>query len=649
MQPGSTTLIDILNCPSLPSLPSIAVKLLELTSDPDVGMKEIAQLVSTDQALSAKVLKTVNSSYYGLSSPCGSIERALGYLGLNTVKSLVLGFSLVETTALGGESGFDMMGHWRRAILGATGARVVAKQLKLCDPDEVFTAALFQDMGVLAAFTVLKGDYAEAIGEAPHGELCAAEQEAYGFDHTEAGEALAELWKLPDEICLAIRYHHNPDEASSGNMKMIQAVAMGTLAAEAMSSESCQEPIERLKERALAWFGEESGLEIEPLLEEIAESSKTLAKMFEQDIGVIPNPAMLMAQAQEKGLELQFHAQKAADTLARESVTDGLTKIANRKRFDTEMSRYFGDMLSNGRLLSVLFFDADKFKSVNDTYGHTAGDVVLIELAKRASDVVGEAGLVCRYGGEEFVVILPNMGVDRAAALAERIRSKIAETPFDTSEVDDVPDTLPITVSIGVSGSDAGSVDRLENPADLVLEADKGVYAAKDAGRNNVQVWGRFTQAKDDAPVSIDAAAGLNTGTDILLIEDDALAATLIMSLLKRRSSSPIKVDWISSGDEALSRVQAISKSGQNPYCAVVCDLDLPKIHGLEILASVRAIDSLKDLPFFILTAHGSKEDHQRAKELGATEFINKVDFCKDLGVWLNKLISLGTVSAQAA
>ncbi|MBL4591022.1 MAG: HDOD domain-containing protein [Phycisphaerales bacterium] len=654
MTPGTPKLIDVLNCPNLPSLPAVAVQLLELTGDPNVNMKDIAKLVSTDQGMSSKVLKTVNSSYYGLSKPCGSIERALGFLGLNTVKSIVLGFSLVETTANAGD-GFDLNGHWRRAIMGATGARAVAKQLRLSDADEVFTAALFQDMGMLASFMVLKEDYTNLIYSVPHRKLCAAEQEALGFDHTEVGEMLGKMWKLPTELCVAIRYHHSPDKADQKYAEMVRAVALGVLAADAMCPDAPKSAISRIERQAGDWFGTKNGLNVESLLEEIAESSKTLAKMFDQDIGEIPSALSLISKAQEQGLALQLSTQREAESLARESVTDGLTKIGNRKKFDAEMTAMFDHAVSSDSPLSVLFFDADKFKLVNDTYGHAAGDVVLVELASRATEVVSSDGIVCRYGGEEFIVILPGKGVVDAAMIAERLRYTIADKPFNTSSVEGVPDELPITVSIGVSGIDAGPADRLSNSGELVEEADKGVYAAKDAGRNNVQVWGRFTAAKSEStnqpsiaePETAGKIPVSAAGDTMLLIEDDALAATLVMSLLKR--SSTTKIEWVSTGDEAKQKIEQIAASGSNPYKSILCDLELPGKHGMEILKKAKSIAGLCDIPFLVLTADESSETKQTVEALGATGCISKSEFCKNLGVWVDRLAQWGAIARKKA
>ena len=100
--PDRLKLEKVLSCTSLPSLPMVGVQVLTLTRDPDANLDQIAKVLETDLALSAKVLKTVNSSVYGLKSPCTTIRRALNFLGLSAVKSIVLGFSLVDSTAPSG-------------------------------------------------------------------------------------------------------------------------------------------------------------------------------------------------------------------------------------------------------------------------------------------------------------------------------------------------------------------------------------------------------------------------------------------------------------------------------------------------------------------------------------------------------------------
>ena len=145
---GEAVIARVTECRRLPSLPAVAAELLELTRDDTATPKDIARCVELDQALAAKILKTINSSFYGLATPCPTIVRAVNYLGMNTVRSLVLSFSLVDSfDEAGRESGFDMASHWRRAVYGAVAARLSAPRFQGCDADEAFIGAMLRDAG----------------------------------------------------------------------------------------------------------------------------------------------------------------------------------------------------------------------------------------------------------------------------------------------------------------------------------------------------------------------------------------------------------------------------------------------------------------------------------------------------------------------
>src|SRR5271154_4534690 len=119
----------IRKCPNLPSLPAIAMQVLELTQKADVDIAEIARLISKDAALSGKILKTVNSSFYGRSQHVSTISHALVILGLQSVKTLVLGFSLVTSLNKNKGKGFKHVLYWRRSLYAATAARTLAMKL----------------------------------------------------------------------------------------------------------------------------------------------------------------------------------------------------------------------------------------------------------------------------------------------------------------------------------------------------------------------------------------------------------------------------------------------------------------------------------------------------------------------------------------
>ncbi len=642
---------NILSCPNLPSLPAIAVQLLELTGDPNVAMSDIAKLVQQDQALAVKVLKTVNSSFYGLSSPCGSIDRAMGYLGLNTVKSLVLGFCLVETTKGAGDDGFDLEAHWRRAIVGATGARVLAKAVGGVDAEEAFTAALFQDLGMLATFAAMKTEYAQTISGIPHRAVCQSEIDEMGFDHTQVGYELASKWKLPTDICEAIRCHHNTDSVLPEHQALAQVVSLGATICDAMDETASKGAIRKIERLTRDWYAK-AAPDVGDLLEEVAEASRSMAKSLEQEIGELPDPAMLMAQANEQGFEHQLMVE-------REAHIDGLTRVANRKRFDAELARVFGEFQSDGLGFGVLFFDADKFKSVNDTYGHGAGDAVLIDLARRTSKVIGERGIVCRYGGEEFAVIVPGATLDECAKIAEEVRLKICNTPFDLSGIEGAPDELAVTVSIGVSSTDAQQGSQVSNGDQLVAQADECVYAAKNDGRNNVKVWGWFEKGKAQdsqekqsmpAPASVPAPApgptlepvipSSHKGADslgrILFVEDDALAATLVISLIKRRSK--VDIQWVKSGTKACMLLESGKFAGDQSLNLVLCDFSLPGCNGHEVLRVAKRTPGISDVPFFMLTGSTDTDMRDESHRLGATKFIGKDEFCANVNKWLDEV-----------
>lgn len=161
------------------------------------------------------------------------------------------------------------------------------------------------------------------------------------------------------------------------------------------------------------------------------------------------------------------------------AITDGLTGLHNRRYMETHLATLFQQATSRGKPLTSLVLDIDYFKSVNDTYGHDAGDDVLREFAQRIKSCVRGVDLACRFGGEEFVVIMPDTDVCVATQVGERIRRKVAAEPFPISKG---AKAIDITVSIGVS-----TVEGADDTAQAFLKrADLALYRAKRDGRNRV-------------------------------------------------------------------------------------------------------------------------------------------------------------------
>ncbi len=176
-------------------------------------------------------------------------------------------------------------------------------------------------------------------------------------------------------------------------------------------------------------------------------------------------------------IRVALRMQRLVRMLAQRAQIDGLTGLSNRTQFDRRWHEEFERASRSGHPLSLAMIDLDEFKSINDTYGHPAGDAVLSGIAQMVQRAVRVSDIPCRFGGEEFAIILPEIGSAHAELLCERIRK--------TAEAMEWPrhPARRVTLSVGVAGSDTVSGHR---PEDFIEHADKHLYTAKRSGRNRV-------------------------------------------------------------------------------------------------------------------------------------------------------------------
>ncbi|MCK4873166.1 MAG: GGDEF domain-containing protein [Phycisphaerales bacterium] len=486
----------VLACPNLPSLPAVAVHVLELTQDPNVKLTEIASTIQHDQALASKILRTVNSSYYGLRKGCGTISHALILLGLNPVKTLALGFGLVGTLKKGITDPFDHVSYWRRGLYTAVSAQCLASTVRCGEPEEAFLAGLLQDVGMVALYSALGDRYIEIMAQTQgdHRKLARAERDALDLTHPEVGAQLCEHWRLPASLVTPIRYHERPETATEEPIDIVRCVGIGNLIADVLTTDDPAPVFKKIYERCEAWFTL-SPTESDEILSRAAEGTRELSRLFDISTGPYPDIENILDQANQALIGLSLSASQQADALSEQNAelqeqvnTDALTGAANRGKFNSEIVEAF-QRARAGEKVAVIFIDADHFKSVNDTHGHLVGDAVLVELSKRLIEHFTDTGLVCRYGGEEFAVILPDVDRITAAKLAESAREKIASNPIDLSHVPDAPETVKITVSMGVSAMGPDTAAFFTDHTQLVNAADRAVYAAKQSGRNCVRIF----------------------------------------------------------------------------------------------------------------------------------------------------------------
>ncbi|MEZ6244101.1 MAG: HDOD domain-containing protein [Phycisphaerales bacterium] len=490
----SQILEEILGSNSLPSLPGVAVRVLELTSDPNVSLEELARLIRNDQALSAKILQTVNSSFYGLRQRCSSIQKALGLLGLNPVKSLVLGFSLVVTVDGQEDDEFDYRSYWRRALFGALGARAFAEAKRLPQVEEAFLAGLFQDIGMIAMRSALGRRYLDVLQVAAgdHARLPRLEFDAFEVTHATVGALLAEHWRLPSELGIPIRYHESPTAAPSECSQIVRCVALGNMVLELLDATEPAQPLRRLYARAHSWMAM-SALEVDEIVTKIGEWTREAAKLFSVDAGQTPDAPSVLRRAERRLVEIrqdgQFesYAERNFESVLQSSQErDGLTGAMGRDGFVAAIREGAPVAVAGDAPITVVQIMLEGLGAVTEKHGAHARDEVLLGVVSQLHTLFEPmGGIVCRLSESIFGVVLPGTARAPAVLAAERFRSRFSESvPFWINEKG--MDTAPVRLSAGVASIDNDTAHAIRDAESLLRAVQDAVKAARSASGSRV-------------------------------------------------------------------------------------------------------------------------------------------------------------------
>src|SRR5215216_2915138 len=210
---GKPTLKELLAGAQLPALPQSAIRLLELSQDPDNGPVEFAQPIESDPGLTGQVLKFVNSSYFGFSREISSVKLAITLVGIRTIKNFSLWsavFSLMPNPKCGP---FDLKSLWQDSLRRALFARIFGKMLGVKDAEDMFAGALLQDMAVPLLAKEQPANYLKLLEARREGEtrLSDLERAEFGWTHAEAAGFMARQWSLPEEFAQLIEAHTKLD------------------------------------------------------------------------------------------------------------------------------------------------------------------------------------------------------------------------------------------------------------------------------------------------------------------------------------------------------------------------------------------------------------------------------------------------------
>jgi HD-like signal output (HDOD) protein len=206
----------------LPTIPAVAMKINQLLKSKTAGSSDIGTIIAKDQNITVKLLKLVNSSYYGLPRTVGSISDAVSYLGGNILSQIVLSIGVLSTFEGKGKSGLDRKGFWSHGIAVAALSKSIAKEKKLIKiPEEAFTAGLLHDLGIIAMDHAVPELYKMVLDKSKSEKipLVPIEKDLLTVTHGQVGEWVARNWELPLNIIVAILYHHDKPSERQGKAK----------------------------------------------------------------------------------------------------------------------------------------------------------------------------------------------------------------------------------------------------------------------------------------------------------------------------------------------------------------------------------------------------------------------------------------------
>ena len=493
----------VMSSENLPTLPTVASELVRVTGRADTHIGEIAALITKDIALSAKVLKVVNSAYYTFSNQISTIQQAVSILGINAVRSLVLSFTFFKIRKSGFSDPFDYEQFWERALSSAVAAKLLAAGVEGIDPDEAFTAALLQNLGVLILARTLPEEYARVMERAAEHDASTidVETELIGLNHVEAGHAAAKTWGFPPVLIEPISHHHQPGAYGGGDGKIrkyCQVVHLADLLATIFYSDTPEEYHKAFRQKAermlqlndavlsrvldqldgeIKKTGPFFGVNLKNLrsIEEILQEANARLSLINMSYEQM-NRELIAAKVRLQQLTKELEEKnRRLETLAN---VDGLTEVYNHRFFQETLGRELSRAARHQKALSLIMVDVDYFKKFNDEHGHQTGDFILKETCRAMREVLREYDVLSRYGGEEFAVLLPETTVEDAEEVAEKLRRTVAEAAFEKG-----PERFGLTVSCGVACAEPG--DNLTG-SELIERADKSLFAAKKKGRNRV-------------------------------------------------------------------------------------------------------------------------------------------------------------------
>ena len=395
---------------NLPSLPGIVLRILEAVRDEKTNLNDLGQILSLDPPLSGKILGLINSAFYALPVKITSVSHAVNLLGLNTVKKVALSFSLLHLVKPEAKDEFNYADFWRNSVMAAVVCRFLSKEVLPALAEDSFTLGLLHEIGRLGLNQSMPKQYNLVLQER-RDRLCEyyeAEKQILGFTHMELSGVLIRQWGLPDFFCESVENHHLPEalETLADPAGVLGKVLfLANQVVEYFSGPRKNLPLGILKNYLAKW-GFAQQIQADDLIVEAHRQTKEISELFEiqleeesEYLELIEQARLELIQISDLLLREMLGQQKRLESLRDEAMRDSLTGLYNYKSFHFFLNQEYYRAKRYRHPLTLVMADIDYFKSVNDNFGHLAGDKMLQLISQRLHDSLRKSDILARHGG----------------------------------------------------------------------------------------------------------------------------------------------------------------------------------------------------------------------------------------------------------
>jgi diguanylate cyclase (GGDEF)-like protein len=498
------TLDELLSNPRIPTLPSVALRVLEKVGSPDCTLDAVGEIIRQDPSLCGLILKTLNSALYSFSRPVTSVDKALVIMGLTRIRSLILTLYL-PTIRSSCPITPQLSVFWKSSVIGGIIARERSASQSRRDPECDLLAALMRDIGQMVMMQGFKEAYAKMLDgtrDMHHSDIAELEIRHFGVSHADVSAELLKRWRLPPSMYESVRWHDReelPTECDADTEDCTKLLQFASIAADFLTHPATPGLKHRLLDVADALYGMDED-DLGDFLDPLGDKVKGMATFLNVDLGPDENFAEILFNASQELVRLSVEAsvesirreeasqrteeeaanwKNEAQRLKEQNSRDSLTGLHNRKHLVERLESSVKRAMRIHAGIGLIFIDLDGFKPINDRFGHAAGDTVLKEVGVQLRMNVRENDVVARFGGDEFCVLLTDTSEAGAKLVAERILKALQDMPLT---FDGQPCRIGGSLGVAYCAPWAGPVAVEE----LLEAADLSMYEAKRNGKNRV-------------------------------------------------------------------------------------------------------------------------------------------------------------------